>query len=506
MAFFNAYTQQISPAITTELCPGVNITFTVTIAAQSIERVQAWALNVNPIVVQQPYNVSFNNGYITFNFIGKFSDNNNKQTFRVFYTNSSSQSEYFDFTFTKIKSLLTENFFSQIHPDTLKMIVPLCEKQNRSINFANVKYGNPWEFPPIGYGSVTNYEYLLPKGWKLDTLTSTGNWILAGNNVTVTTDDTTGNATYIKIRPINTQCASGLEKGQIATIFISRPPPPLSITGATTLCSPNSYTYTLNGVPAGASISWANTNSYYNLVPNGNTATVTPTAVANGSTTINASVTLICGPSFSTSTTVSLGSPYVTFNISDYPYENPSCYEVGGIYSFRAQQATGYPNTFDGFQWGWRNLTNNTSSNDLTIYGSDYTLIPEDQGTYEIWVRATNSCGTSTLESVKTIVVNNYCISGFRSSANNITSIYPNPAKNFINLTVTSNNKTVKQPSNNNIKLELFESITSKKVKEWKFLSNQNTFTLDIQGIRKGIYYLKFINGKDLKTQQVIVE
>ena len=102
--------------------------------------------------------------------------------------------------------------------------------------------------------------------------------------------------------------------------------------------------------------------------------------------------------------------------------------------------------------------------------------------------------------------MNNYCISGFRSSAINTMSIYPNPAKNFINLTVTSNNKTVKQPSNNNIKLELFESITSKKVKEWKFLSNQNTFTLDIQGIRKGIYYLKFINGKDIKTQQVIIE
>jgi hypothetical protein len=93
LAFFNAYSQQISPDITTELCPGVNITFTVTIAAQSIQSVQPLAFNVNPIVVQQPYNVSSNNGYITFNFIGKFSDDNNKQTFRVLYTNSSSQAK-----------------------------------------------------------------------------------------------------------------------------------------------------------------------------------------------------------------------------------------------------------------------------------------------------------------------------------------------------------------------------------------------------------------------------
>jgi hypothetical protein len=485
--------QTISPNVNTEFCPKTEYTFTITITKPFLNIVALGGATIT----QFP----FMPVGTTFTIKGKFDDVNIKQTFKVNYQDNSSSV----FEFKKIKSFFY-GACSPIQPNKNSVTAELCKVVSFPINFNNISWTTALENPSFCFGSVLNYEYLLPQGWKLDTLTSTGNWIPADNNVTVTTDDTTGNETYIKIRPVNTQCASGLKEGQEATIFISRPPPPLSITGAATLCSPNSYTYTLNGVPAGASISWANTNSYYNLVPNGNTATVTPTAIANGSTTINASVTLICGPSFSTSTIVSLGPPYVTFNISDYPYENPSCYEVGGIYSFRAQQATGYPNTFDGFQWGWRNLTNNTSSNDPTIYGSDYTLIPEDQGTYEIWLRATNSCGTSTLESVKTIVVNNYCISGFRSSAINTISIYPNPAKNFINLTVTSNSKTVKQPTNNNIKLELYESITSKKVKEWKFLSNQNTFTLNIQGIRKGIYYLKFINGKDIKTQQVIVE
>ena len=270
----------------------------------------------------------------------------------------------------------------------------------------------------------------------------------------------------------------------------------------------NGGNFSIRNFPTGSTLNWSTNNqNAVNLTSSGNTATVSRNGNNNGNYVITSTLSLACGIIITESTPVeTIGVPIVTFDLNSYPYSEPSCYEIYGIYSFRAQQATGYPNTFDGFQWGWRNLTNNTSSNDPTIYGSGYTLIPEDQGTYEIWVRATNSCGTSTLESVKTIVVNNYCISGFRSSANNTISIYPNPAKNFINLTVTSISKTVKQPPNNNIKLELFESITSKKVKEWKFLSNQNTFTLDIQGIRKGIYYLKFINGKDIKTQQVIIE
>jgi hypothetical protein len=270
----------------------------------------------------------------------------------------------------------------------------------------------------------------------------------------------------------------------------------------------NGGNFSIRNFPTGSTLNWSTNNqNAVNLTSSGNTATVSRNGNNNGNYVITSTLSLACGIIITESTPVeTIGVPIVTFDLNSYPYSEPSCYEIYGIYSFRAQQATGYPNTFDGFQWGWRNLTNNTSSNDPTIYGSDYTLIPEDQGTHEIWLRATNSCGTSTLESVKTIVVNNYCISGFRSSAINTISIYPNPAKNFINLTVTSNSKTEKKPSNNNIKLELYESITSKKVKEWKFLSNQNTFTLDIQGIRKGIYYLKFINGKDIKTQQVIIE
>lgn len=176
-----AQTPTINPVQTTEVCPGVNITFTVTIpAAQSIQSVQPWALNVNPVVVQQPFNITSSGGNITFSFTGRFSDYNNKQTFRIFYTNSSGVATTWDATFPKIKSLLTANSFSQISPSPTSITAQRCQAQNFNISFANVQYGNPWENPPIGYGTVTNYEYLLPAGWSLNGTPSTGNW-MAGN-------------------------------------------------------------------------------------------------------------------------------------------------------------------------------------------------------------------------------------------------------------------------------------------------------------------------------------
>lgn len=79
--------QVISPDRSGEYCPGVNITFTVTIAGQSVQSVTPKALNVPPTVVQQPFNISVSGGNVTFSFVGRFADYNNKQTFTVNYTN-----------------------------------------------------------------------------------------------------------------------------------------------------------------------------------------------------------------------------------------------------------------------------------------------------------------------------------------------------------------------------------------------------------------------------------
>lgn len=115
---------------TTEQCLGVNITFTVTITTQSIQSCQPPAFNVNPTVVQQPFNITVSGANITFSFVGRFADYNNKQTFTVYYTDANNQPAQWDATYIKIKSLLTPNSFSQIFPNITTFPAPRCHLSN----------------------------------------------------------------------------------------------------------------------------------------------------------------------------------------------------------------------------------------------------------------------------------------------------------------------------------------------------------------------------------------
>jgi len=494
----SSFAQSISPNESTEYCPLTDITFTVTlprIADNTTPTVSSWTNT--PIVVSGVSNLANTSTQTTFTFVGRFNDKNINQVFKIDYTPSGGSATSYFAQFKKIKSLYYDNTPSQsclgIQPNPTSITVALCQTANVPISFNNVKWWTFGEGADFCWGTITAYEYRLPSGWILNGVTSNGsNWISGSNSVTVTSDGVNGG--QILIRPAN-NCAAGLANGQTpVAISVSRPAPTLSITGSATMCYPNSYTYTLNGAPAGSTISWNNTNSYYNLSASGNIATVTPTSAANGSTTINATVTLSCGPSFPVSTTVSIGASYVTFNIVSYPYSEPSCYEVWGIYSFQAQQATGYPNTFTGYQWGWRNLTNNTVSNDPTTYGSQYSFIPEEAGDYEIWVKATNQCGASILESVKAITVNNGC-GGMRAQQSTL-NVYPNPAKSKVTVQIP------KEFRKNGV-LQLTNQF-GLVVLTQKVNTNRETIDIDLSRVKEGIYQLTLRAGNELRQTKII--
>jgi len=288
---FCVFSQSITPSRSDEQCAGVNIIFTVTIVAKSIQSVQSAAINVSPTVVQQPYNINNNGSSITFNFVGRFTDNNNKQTFQILYTDANNLTQVWNATYVKIKSLLTPTNFTIIAPNISSITAQRCQTQNYNINFSNVQYGNVFETPAIGYGTVTNYEYLLPAGWSINGTTSTGGWILANNNVTVTSDLSSGVNGFVRIRPSNSQCASGLVAGQEVAIPISRPAPTLSINGDAIICSGNSN-YSINGLPSGASVCWSISDPSIASIPTSNCSnTIDVTKVGDGFVSLSATVT-----------------------------------------------------------------------------------------------------------------------------------------------------------------------------------------------------------------------
>jgi hypothetical protein len=129
LAFSTTYSQTISPIEANEFCPNVNTTFTVSGLPGTINSVVSFAGGCQ--VVQ-----GASSNTAPFNFVGRFSDANLKQTYRVNYT-SNNTSLFKDFNFFKIKSLRYGSN-SAISPNQINIIAPRCQVSNFSISFNNV--------------------------------------------------------------------------------------------------------------------------------------------------------------------------------------------------------------------------------------------------------------------------------------------------------------------------------------------------------------------------------
>jgi hypothetical protein len=476
--------QVISPDRSGEYCPGVNITFTVTIAGQSVQSVTPKALNVPPTVVQQPINISVSGGNLTFSFVGRFADYNNKQTFTVNYTNSSGQPATWDATYIKIKSLLTANSFSQIYPTPTSITAPRCQIQSFNISFPNVQYGNPWEAPPIGYGTVTNYEYLLPSGWSLNGVPSTGGWLAGNNNVMVTSDLASGVGGSIRIRPVNTQCAAGLQPGQEASVAIIRPEPPITISGSQgTICS-GSATYSITGMPSGASVIWSLSNSTDASIVGCTTCqsvTVSRTTSTNTETVLTATVT-DCAFTYTKYYRIILGT--MTEPITIY----------------------GIPDNYQGCKNADFNVTASRSGNMVwsviggqILYGQGTTEIrvqlDNSPGTFYIGIAENNSCGLSTVLGTKqgTIIE---CDGGGGGSTT--TRISPNPTTGQLIISIDDKKKGTL------IKEIVIKNRMGRIFNRQKFVSGVTQHNFNVSNYPNDIYIIDVFDGSNWSSHKII--
>lgn len=173
---------------------------------------------------------------------------------------------------------------------------PLCQISSFSITFNKIKWHTAFEYPIYCFGSISDYEYLLPAGWKLGSATSNGtDWLQGTNTVTITSDLSTGNGSSILIRPKNT-CGTNLSNGQIpAQIVVIR-----SSANLTMSASPNSIpcgstspvTFTINNTSSLSGITgyiW-NLGSNNGWLYNGSPA---PSTVTTATNTIT--LTPVCG-------------------------------------------------------------------------------------------------------------------------------------------------------------------------------------------------------------------
>lgn len=478
----------ITPSQNNEYCPGTEYTFTVTIT-----KPYSSMIGVGGCFITQLPTLPVGT---TFTFKGKFGDANQKQIFRIYHPDNT----WTDFDFKKIKSLYYSATSTAnppcnvIKPNQVQPIIfPRCQVTSATISFPNIQWFTTFENPEICFGSVTDYEYLLPTGWKLGTTTSNGStWIEGGNSVTVTSDLSTGDGSDIRIRASNKTCGTGLAaNGPVSTVRISRPEPTLSITGTQDHICSGSANFTINGMPSGATVQWSSSNTNLAQVTSGaNSPTVILSRVGsnNGEITLIATVTH-CTFTYSVNKAIAIGAgapPNIWIRNWDR-----NCGSFAEAYCTNPAASTG-------FVWNLnfgQVIQNNPGYYGNYFYVSPLVNNPQVGLTYYnyLTVQSTNACGTS--DPSVTVRMDVGPVPPECGNGGPILLVSLNPTGSTLNVE-TKNNKGFTQ-------LRIFDKMGNLK-KQFSYPSGTKRTSINVGNLPSDIYRIQVYDGNKWITTSFI--
>lgn len=140
---------------------------------------------------------------------------------------------------------------------------------------------------------ATNYQWVLPSGWKIGTITSDGITPITGqsNSIAATPHGCNGNNAKIRVRAFS-NCGNGYTSNW-REITISRPLPTLSFSApppASVVCGNTTpITVTVTPVPGATSYTWTKPSGWGGTSTT-NSITLTPNATGAGDVTVRASL------------------------------------------------------------------------------------------------------------------------------------------------------------------------------------------------------------------------
>jgi|GEM_PF-1906793 len=278
-----------------------------------------------------------------------------------------------------------------------------------------------------------------------------------------------------------------------------------SIDGPSTFCT--TANETLLNAPAGAVITWsANPTGVVSIgCPNCSTTTLTKTG--SGQVTLSASVAGACASTPLASKVLSVGS------ISDL---TGSYSTSSGTKTLQTVNFVPVGNVYTQFQWP--NVTNITSTmvsgNPSTTgfygYGNMFSFNIGAYQNVQINISGKGSCG-DLLSVTRAFAQNSFSAYAMQAS--------PNPAKSTINLAITTVPDTsttaiasapsVQQPNSAaaHTKLYLYDFNSNALVKQWSYQeASAATYSLNIAGIKPGVYVLKMERNNKTTTTKIIVQ
>ena len=322
----------------------------------------------------------------------------------------------------------------------------------------------------------------------LNGTTSTGsNWIAGTNSVTVTSDLSHGDQQSIQVRPVNS-CGSGLIKGPVSTISVSRPAPTLTIAPVTqdVICSGTAQ-FTISGMPSGSTVQWSVSNTSQAAVTAGGTSstvTISRTGTANTVITLTATVTH-CVFTYAPTHDISLGVPA--------PSPDSILLIDPVIGRIQLESEPVLPGAALGYKW----YKDGVYALPWSSYHGNFAQIPIARGVcavgYGITVTATNACGVSA-PTYKGVYV---------PPCDNSYTVSPNPASSSI-IVATSPNNSATNANTSFDAIRIFDlQGTLKKQQQY---SNFSQATINISNLIGGTYIVEITNGNYRENHQLIIQ
>ena len=284
----------------------------------------------------------------------------------------------------------------------------------------------------------------------------------------------------------------------------------IGISGISRLCA-NTQQYSINGLPANASVAWSYTpnNGGLSITTSGNTASVSK--VIDGQYVLTANVTKPCN-SYSTSANIDGAAlrPLVgQYTFPNYPNSPTKPFQTFTQIGFMGPNSKVKLNMFAGYT-NFTFLPTFFSSNGLpvnyVISGSEVEITYQSAGqTIQGQYSYTNECGEPAGTNSFFIQI----VNSARTVADDlVVHITPNPTTNYVTVAIENNTAVGNTQAANiasNTIMDLVDLNTNITLKQWKFAEvSTKTYTLDIVGIKKGIYSLR-VNRAGVSTVQKLI-
>lgn len=363
-----------------------------------------------------------------------------------------------------------------------------------------------------GTTGITNYT------WNLGS--ASNNWLYNGSPAPQTIS--TGTTGSIPLTPVCGAVQSNISATVTAngntyntnTSTVSTTPPTISINGSNTICS-GSSSYQIDGLPCNSMVVWsASPLGVVSFNPNANPVTLTQTG--NGTITLTATISNVCGgnPIVISKSNIIVGAPTaigIDFGAGGYTNMEEDCgdaayfkvlynaadHNYSGYLYVTASNATSLSWTVVSNSsipyWGW-----STSNNGHTLYVSQKSA----NKSLSLKVTATNACGS--INNVYFFNTGGVCPVMAQSTGGGANYLLaPNPAGN--NVTISVNSAAKNSEAVSFAQIQVYDGIGNLK-KQLKYGSGTRHAQINITDLKPGYYYVEIGNGKTAERKPLVVQ